>query len=95
MTETPDVEVDMSIMASDEQKRCIFFQFACVCSVDRIKGKSKGKGKPDQKGKAKGKSDEKGKGKGDKGKTSWNSNGKGQSEPVEQWKRPWMVFEFE
>ena len=36
--------------------------------VDRIKGKSKGKGKPDQKGKAKGKSDEKGKGKSEKGK---------------------------
>ena len=30
---TPDVEVDMDIMASDEQKRCIFFlQFACICS---------------------------------------------------------------
>ena len=29
---TPTVEVDMSIMASDEQKRCIFFlQFASIC----------------------------------------------------------------
>ena len=48
--------------------------------VDRIKGKSKGKGKPDQKGKGKSKNDVKGKGKGDKGKASWNNSGKGHAQ---------------